>query len=88
MNQTVLIGTVVEKFELPNNDVFGIELKCDRDYFIIHMPEYMYNEIDESEHPLVGVKGHLYHFDNRMYVYADKLSIIDICANRDPLVSI
>ena len=88
MNQTALIGTVVEKFELPNDDIFGIEPKCDRSYFIIHMPEKMYNEIDESEHPLFGVKGHLYHYDNRMYVYADKISIIDIFANQGPIVSL
>lgn len=88
MNQTVLIGTVVEKFKLPNDDIFGIEVKCDQSYFIVHIPEKMYNEIDGSGHPLVGVKGHLYNFNNKMYVYADKLSIIDICANRDPLVSI
>lgn len=76
MNQTVLIGTVVEKFELPNDDIFGIELECGNTKFIIHMPKNMYDAIDLPQTSLTGVRGHLYHFNNNMYVYADKLFLL------------
>jgi hypothetical protein len=76
MNQTVLIGKVVGKYELPHLNIHAIELECGESEFIIHMSKDMYDTIDLSKAPLMGVKGHLYYFNGDLYVYADKLSIV------------
>ena len=74
MNQTVLVGKAVGKYEIPHMDIHAIELECGDTEFIIHMSKKMYDSIDLSKAPLMGVKGHLYHFNGGMYVYADKLT--------------
>ena len=76
MNHVVLMGRLVGKFELPYANICAFEIDCDGTEFVIHTSRSIYDEIDLPDVEVIAVKGHLYHFDGRMYVYADKVSIL------------
>ena len=76
MNHVVLIGRLVGKFDLPYAKIYAFEIDCEGTEFVIHTGRSIYDEIDLPDVEVIAVKGHLYHFDGRMYVYADKVSIL------------
>ena len=76
LNQVVLIGKLVGKFELPYVDINAFEIECEGTEFVIHTSRNIYDNIDLPDVEAIAVKGHLYHFDGKMYVYADKVSIL------------
>lgn len=76
MNITCLAGKLVGQYELPYANIHAIEIEYEGIEYIVHLSEYMYNQIDLKNMDKIGVKGHLYFFDGRMYIYAEKLYIL------------
>ena len=76
MNHVALIGKLVGKFELPYAKICAFEIECEGTEFVIHTSRSIYDQIELPDVEAITIKGHLYHFDGRMYVYADKVSIL------------
>ena len=76
MNHVVLIGRLVGKFELPYANICAFEIENEGTEFVIHTSRYIYDQIDLPDVEAIAIKGHLYYLDGRMYVYADKVSIL------------
>lgn len=72
MNKISLIGVVIGKYQLPYLNLNAIELLCDEQEIIVHLPKALYDLVELNEKN-VGIKGHLYNFEGRMYVYADSV---------------
>ena len=76
LNHVVLMGKLVGKFELPYANINAFEVECEGTEFVIHTSRGIYDQIDLPDVEAIAIKGHLYYFDGRMYVYADKVSIL------------
>ena len=76
MNHVVLIGELVGKYTLPYAKINALEIKCNGVEYIVHTSEKMYEAIDLPDVETIAVKGHLYYFEGKMYVYADKITVL------------
>lgn len=72
MNRVSLLGTVIGKYQLPYLNLNAIEFLYDETEIIVHLPRELYDSLELGEEN-VGIKGHLYNFKGRMYVYADSI---------------
>ena len=72
MNKVSLLGTVIGEYQLPYLNINAIELLCDETEIIVHLPKELYDSLELGEEN-VGIKGHLYNFEGRMYIYADSI---------------
>ena len=46
MNRTYLAGKLVGQYELPYANIHAIEIEYEGTEYIVHLSEYMYNQID------------------------------------------
>lgn len=72
MNKVSLLGVVIEKYQFPILKTNAIVLLCDGQEVIVHLPKALYDLVELNEKN-VGIKGYLYNFEGKMYVYANSV---------------
>lgn len=77
LNQTVIVGKLLGKFQLPYKNISAIEIDCGGSEWTIHMSESMWEQIPIEEGSLIAVKGHLYRVDGQVSIMADKITILE-----------